>query len=238
MLKFSPANTKLQKLEKVKAIQPYLDDGRKVYSLDLLAGHTCPFAHNCLSRVIEGKIQDGKHTKFRCYAASLEVLYKNVYAAHKFNTDLVRAAPDIFSLLHSSMPKNLGVLRIHSSGDFFNQKYFDAYVKLAELNADRLFYAYTKNLNVWIKRKNNLPPNLVLTASYGGKLDHLIKPNKLRYAKVILYKEDSNDLEIDDNDSHAADPSKRNQNFCLLIHGQQMPNSEAQRALQFHKKGK
>ena len=44
-LKWSKANAKTERLhESCWAIAKYLDDGRKVYSLDLLSGYSCPFA--------------------------------------------------------------------------------------------------------------------------------------------------------------------------------------------------
>ena len=49
MLKFSIANAKIEALKKVEELQPYLADKRKVYSLDLLSGYSCPFAEKCLS---------------------------------------------------------------------------------------------------------------------------------------------------------------------------------------------
>lgn len=236
MLKWSKANGKLNKLSKVPEIQPFLQNGRKVYSLDLLTGHTCPYANECLSKVVDGKIVDGPNTKFRCYAASLEALYKAKYASDKHNTDAIRlakTAPNIFSLLNNSMPKNLGVCRIHSSGDFFNQEYFDGWIRVAEHNPDKLFYAYTKNLRVWKNRIGKIPKNFVLTASYGGKLDSMIAENNFRYAKVIFYTHEACGMEIDSDDSHAANPHKGS--FCLLIHGVMPKGSDAAKAMSLNK---
>ena len=63
-MKFSKPNTKLKRLYDVQLLQQYLRDNRKVYSFDLLSGHSCPFAKECLSKAIVSagsrKIQDGK----------------------------------------------------------------------------------------------------------------------------------------------------------------------------------
>jgi len=111
MLKFSNANTKLKKLER------FLDKGKKVYSFDLLSGHSCPFAKDCLSKAVEtvdGKrsIKDGPDTLFRCYAASQEVEYTNVYKLRKANfdtiADLIRnkaAVSMIASEIQNALPK-------------------------------------------------------------------------------------------------------------------------------------
>ena len=95
MLKYSKANTKLQKLNKVRALKKYLTGKRKVYSMDIRAGHTCPGAKDCFSKVVDGKIVDGKHTEFRCYAASLEALYTNTYNRHNENEDALKAEKSV-----------------------------------------------------------------------------------------------------------------------------------------------
>ena len=73
MLKFSKANSKTQALKLIPELQSFLGKrGRKtakVYSMDLLSGHSCPFAEKCLSRAIllpNGKrvIKDGSKTEF------------------------------------------------------------------------------------------------------------------------------------------------------------------------------
>ena len=77
--------------------------------------------------------------------------------------------------------------------------------------------------------------NFVLTASYGGRDDHLIDDPtfNLRSAKVVFSEAEAEKLglEIDHDDSHAARPSMRDKDFALLIHGTQPKGSEAATAL-------
>ena len=56
---------------------------------------------------------------------------------------------------------------------------------------------------------------------------------KLRSAKVVFSEAEAEKLglEIDHDDSHAARPSLRDQDFALLIHGTQPAGSEAAKAL-------
>jgi hypothetical protein len=236
MLKFSKANAKIEALMKVPALQKFLRDKRKVYSLDLLSGWSCPFAKECLSKVHvrdDGSrfIKDGPHTKFRCFSASQEALYPAVYDSRKHNFDLLKAADGMqgkYNLLCDSLPYNLGILRWHVGGGFFNQDYFDAAVAVAETYSDRLFYAYMKSLPYWMEWAT-LPDNLVLTASRGGRRDDLIDTHSLREAIVILEEQTAFDrgLEIDHDDSHAANPEQSQQSFALLIHGTQPKGSDA-----------
>ena len=141
-----------------------------------------------------------------------------------------------------SMPKDAGIVRIHVAGDFFNSDYMWAWWLTASENPNTLFYAYTKSLRYWIDIPNQMPilDNFILTASYGGRDDHLIDMTadspigeKLRSTKVVFSEAEAEalGLEIDHDDSHAARPSLRDQDFALLIHGTQPKGSEAATAL-------
>ena len=244
MIRFSKANRKIEKLAKRPEFAEFLRNKRKIYSFDMLSGHNCPFAKDCLSRVIlnpEGKrrIEDGEHTQFRCFSASQEVVFPAVYDLRKSNADLMRGCKtsgEMLILLRLALPDNAGIVRIHVAGDFFNQKYFDAWIALATENPDRLFYAYTKSLPYWVARLGEIPQNLVLTASRGGRRDDLIESYGLRSATVVGYdhEADAMGLEIDDDDSHAANPLKGS--FALVVHGPQIAGSAMSVALQHNKK--
>ena len=84
--------------------------------------------------------------------------------------------------------KGGGVLRVHVSGDFYAQSYFDAWMIAATDNPDITFYSYTKSLPYWIKARENgtIPSNYKLVASYGGKKDALIGENGFKFAKVCF----------------------------------------------------
>lgn len=223
MLKFSQGNAKL---------------GKDVYTFSLLSGHACPFADKCLSKAIEQpngkrKIQDGKNTEFRCFSASQEVMFNATYAARKHNFDALRklrSAKAMADLINTSLPAKACKIRIHVAGDFFNQTYFDAWIRVAEVNPDRLFYAYTKSLKFWVARLDRIPANLRLTASKGGKLDHMIKDHGLRSARVVFSESEAQDLglSIDHDDGHAMGNGG---SFALLLHGPQPKGSKASGAL-------
>lgn len=245
MLRWSNANAKIQALSLVKELKQFLKDNRKVYSFDLASGHSCPFAKQCLSKVVDGKIVDGPDTEFRCFSASQEVVYPNVFKLRMGNFNNLRkikTVKEIALAIHESIPKDLGIGRIHVGGDMFNANYMLAWGKVAELNSSRLFYAYTKSLPYWVKHRKYIDsiPNLVLTASYGGKHDDLIEKENLRFSKVILSPQEAidNGWDIDHDDDHAANPNKRLQSFALLIHGVQPKGSPAGKAVQELRKKK
>lgn len=218
MLQFSPANGKLEKLAKKLGLR-----NSQVFSLDLLAGQTCPGANLCKSHVVEvdgrRKVKDGPHCQFRCFAASLEALFPKVYDLHKRNTLAIRQASgveNIAHLIYNSIPQKAKVIRYHSFGDFFKMDYFLAAVEVAKLRPDIHFYAYTKSIPFTVGV--TLPSNFALIHSLGGKWDDM--DSGLYTAKVVYsqVEADSLGLEIDTDDSHAYFANK---NFALLIHGTQ-----------------
>ena len=254
-LNWSVANSKLKKLYKHREgiLSDWLNvkHGRKfaqVYSLDLQSGVSCPMAKHCFSVARERDdgsrfIQDGKHTEFRCFSASQEAQYTGVYRKRRDNFETLRPLDrhQIATLLHETLPLDAGIVRAHVAGDMFKESYFRAWLDLAKARPNVLFYAYTKMLNLWVKHRPRVErlPNFVLTASRGGKLDHLIETDGLREARVILSPDQASDLgPIDDDDSHAANPATRHDSFRLLIHGTQPPGSAASKALQILKKAK
>jgi len=209
---------------------------KNIISFSLSSGWSCPFALKCYSKAdpVTGKISDGPKTEFRCFTASQEALYPSLrrQSIHNFESlRKVRSTDTMVEMIQEALPavkKNgLGkVVRIHVGGDFFNQKYFDAWSIVARNNPERIFYAYTKSLQYWINRLSDIPVNFKLTASKGGTLDHLIDMYNLKYAEVVYSQKEADDLgfEIDHDDSHAF---KGNDSFALIIHGTQPAGSKA-----------
>ena len=215
---------------------------KKTLIFDLPAGRTCPNAHECKSYVVmndNGKttLKDGDNNIFRCYAASQENQYPNVYKARKYNLDLILKSLKgeygfykTYELINASIQKhitkNIKKVRIHSSGDFFNGEYLRCWLAVARLNPLIKFYCYSKSLHLF-GTNISLPNNFYLTASFGGLRDDLIHKGYFKRWAIVVNSEDEaikkgiehigKPYEIDNDDSHCfkADP------FALLIHGTQ-----------------
>ena len=243
-LTFSPANAKLQHLSHVRSLKPYLRNGRKVFSFDLLSGYTCPHAKTCLAKgrvnPITGTraIEDGPDMEVRCYSASQEAAFKPTFAMRQRNFDAVRVYKDptaLADLITSQLPRNIGILRLHVAGDMFNQCYFNSWLEVAKRRDDILIYTYTKAVPYWLAMRSTVRKrkNLVLTASYGGRYDHLITPRRLRSVRIVTTTAAAKRLQlpIDHDDRHAADPTTRSQPFALLLHGVQPAGSPAAAAV-------
>lgn len=208
--------------------------GKNIHTFSIPAGHSCPFSSDCLSKADKatGSLTDGKNTEFRCFSAVAEARFPSVRDSRWKNYDLLKKAKttaQMATLIQNSLHRNVKNIRIHVSGDFFNQNYFDAWLQVAIANPGIVFYGYTKSLKYWVERLDYIPSNFRLTASYGGREDHLIEEFGLRSAKVVFSEKEAEDLglPIDHDDSHAYDYEG---NFALLLHGSQPKGTKAGKA--------
>lgn len=217
LLKFSAGNKKLAKY---------------IATFTLPAGKCCPFAEAC--RTVVG-IKDNKpkiydlqtgtnHMQFRCYAANLEALYPQLRTMVNYNLNLLKSCStfeNMVDLIDDSLPREYEVIRLHVGGDFFSEDYFKAWVYVAKLNPEILFYGYTKSIPYWVKWKDIIPANMVLTASYGGKHDDMIEINDLKNVKIFTAEHEAymDGRKIDKDDSLARNPNVKR--FGLLLHGNQ-----------------
>ena len=229
-LKFSKGNAKL---------------GKQTLIFNLPAGKTCPGASLCKAFAVMGdngktRVQDGAETVFRCFAASSEAQYPATFAARAYNLQTIvealrdgSAADLINEGIQSHRTKNTKLVRIHESGDFFSGVYLDAWIEVAHRNPDLKFYCYSKSLQLFVNFK--LPTNFYMTASYGGKFDHLIDEGYFtRYSKVVMNDSEAEELglQVDHDDSHCFGDKP----FALLVHGIQPKGSIAAAKLKERKR--
>ena len=233
LLKFGRANDKLKKLETRL--------GKRLYTISLKAGYSCPGANLCFAKY-DAKAKtviDGKGAEFRCFAASLEAVFKGFEQNNQHNFDLLREAKTeqaMFELIVASV-KSLskpGIIRVHVSGDYFNVSYFKAWMRAAAEFPEINFYSYTKSIHILNECVEAIPANFSITCSEGGKFDHLIS-DRFKTAKVVFSVEAAAVLgmEIDHDDYHAA---VGRESFALLLHGSQAGGTAASRAWQVNKK--
>ena len=194
----------------------YLPKG--TWTFNLPSGWSCPHAKECLAFADRetGKIMDGNQQEFRCYSATTErypSVRKQVWANfdglkhHKF--------AEVVQMLLEALPNKATHVRIHGGGDFFSQNYFDAWLEVCRRRPNIQFWAFTKSLPFWVARKKEIPINLSLTASYGGRSDFLIEEHNLRYALVVQSEAEASarSLPVDMHDFHAM---RRGGSFALV----------------------
>ena len=216
-LKFSFYNSKIHKLAKHLGLPI-----NSVIAFDLPAGHTCPMADKCKATAnkITGRITDGKNMQFRCYAASTEVVFPSARQNRWHNFEELKKSTNMSGLIEESLPRDVKVVRIHSSGDFFNEKYFEAWCKVAKNHPEINFFGYTKVLPYV---KANKPDNFKLVYSYGGKLDDKLENEPVSYVVNSMQDAINKGLPV----SCQSDPADdydyimSQKSFALVIHGMQ-----------------
>jgi hypothetical protein len=208
--------------------------GKRVAVFSLPSGHACLFAKLCKASAdrVTGKVSDGPHSQFRCFATVPETLFKNVRESRWHNWELLKAArtmKNMVALITCSIPSSATHIRFNASGDFFSQNYFDAWLEVAKNDPSRIYYGYSKALPFWVKRLDKIPSNFHLVASMGGTHDYLIEKYNLRNARVVFSEGETKllGLPIDHTDEHVWNYPG---NFCVLIHGTQPKGSDAGKA--------
>ena len=138
---------------------------------------TCPNAAACING---------------CYAKAGAYLFSNV--AQAFERRLTIAQSDDFVAL---MIKEIDInraerIRIHDSGDFFNEEYLYKWLTIMTLRPNVEFYAYTKMVSMFKAVQASLPKNFTVIFSFGGTEDKLIDVNKDRHSLVFSSDEELN----------------------------------------------
>lgn len=222
LLKFSKNNSKLHELAHYLGFRK-----SQVAAFDLPAGFTCPAAHLCRAYANRetGRITKGEHMQFLCYAAKLEAAFPNARKAHWHNFDLLKAAGmhdanAMASLILASMPNGVKVIRIHSSGDFFNTAYFQAWTLVAAAHPEIVFFGYTKVLGLLSMER---PANFHLVYSFGGRHDEQAIAQSVPMSVVVENTEEAARLGLPVACPTATDPDDynyivRGESFALVLH--------------------
>jgi len=218
-LTYSIGNEKLLAMAKSLGLK-----ANQVTSFDLPAGHTCPAADICqsFSNRDTGKITDGKNCQFRCYASSMEARYTATRKAHWRNFDALKnlSSEKMVELILATLPKETKIVRIHASGDFFSKRYFQAWVKVAEIRTDIQFFGYTKILPYVNSPK---PDNFRLIYSFGGKMDSKVTCEPIAYVVKNIAEAIERGLHpaCIDNPADDFQMIMNGRTFALCLHGTQ-----------------
>lgn len=133
----------------------------------------CPFAKDCV--------------KF-CYAQKGAYSWSNVKPAFEKRYELTKT-DNFIDLMNSEIKrKKVDFLRIHDSGDFYSKAYIQKWFTIANDNPNVKFYAYTKSFILF--QGLNIPDNLDIIFSEGGKHDKLINTKVDRHARIFDNKND------------------------------------------------
>ena len=179
--------------------------GVRVFNFTLPALETCPNAGACAKG---------------CYAMQGAYRWSNVYKKHKAN--LLRTKQPEFEgeIITEVRKKRVNRVRIHDAGDFYCREYAEKWIRIAKACPDVEFYAYTKMVRMFKYELRNMPDNLTIIYSYGGKQDRDIEQDIDRHSQVFATKEDldaAGYIDASKDDSMAL--CKHNHRVGLVYHG-------------------
>lgn len=198
----------------------------RMVSFDLRAGLTCPAALLCLAHfdAKQNKLIDGENAKFRCYAASQEAVYKNTRMLRERNEELSKL--DNFEEIITNEIKRLNItaIRIHSSGDFYNGRYMQKWIRIAQMNPNVRFFGYTKMAS-FVKFLNS-QPNMYFVYSNGGVYDgkEILKGIPSNTVVKNHYQARKQGLTVTCEKNHKSSDYEMimtSKSFCIIVHGTQ-----------------
>ena len=179
-----------------------------IISFDMTAIQTCPFANDC---------------KEYCYAEKIQKRYPNVAKKWAKNYEISQSY-NFVNIANESLKAlpNTKFVRVHSSGDFYNLEYAKKWVKIAKMNRNIVFYAYTKS-QIFFKNLA-LPENFLIVQSLPMLKDVYFNPN-LKVAQIFYSLEDYNNaieygnyIGAKDEDLEAVKAMILGKNIALLDH--------------------
>lgn len=132
-----------------------------IWTFSLPAGKTCPMTGHYVTRA-------ARQLRERNYHLSKTLDFKYI-------------------IMDQIIKKQIGMVRIHDSGDFYDTFYANKWLTIAKAIPECLFYAYTKQVSLFKIQEcgGYMPPNFRLIYSYGGLEDELINPETDRHARVF-----------------------------------------------------
>jgi hypothetical protein len=161
-----------------------LENNTKIFNFSISAYKTskgklvCPFAKECIKFCYA---QKGNYKRFPNVFKSLEKKY-----------NISRGANFVELMSKEVKRKKANYIRIHDSGDFYSKEYLNKWLTIAKENKSVIFYAYTKSVSFF--NGLQLPKNVKIIFSEGGKLDKTIDTSKHRHARIFKGVNALNDL--------------------------------------------
>lgn len=128
-----------------------------------------------------------------CYAQKAERLYKATLPFRERNFEMSKQKDfvDIMIKALKGIEHKVRAVRIHESGDFYNQEYLDKWVEIAKAFPKIIFTAYTKSLHLDFSKAKKTK-NMVLFASIDPTTpEYILKANTIRHKATVVKKGDT-----------------------------------------------
>lgn len=120
-----------------------------------------------------------------CYALAGAYRFSNVAKAFERRLEATLTDDFIPAMLSDIDKQRAERIRIHDSGDFYNEEYLDRWLTIIKVRPNVQFYAYTKMVSLFKKRTLDIPSNFTVIFSFGGTEDKLIDVVTDRHSLVF-----------------------------------------------------
>jgi len=131
---------------------------------------TCPGAGEC---------------KKICYARAGRMLMSSATKAMARRFEQSKQSDFVPNMVDEIGRRKVNAIRIHDSGDFYNTVYLGKWINIAKQHPDITFFAYTKMVRMFKNLRFELPHNLKIIYSMGGKWDNEIDTVNDCHARVF-----------------------------------------------------
>lgn len=171
-----------------------------------------------------------------CYALAGAYRFSNVAQAFERRLAVTQSADFVPLMLREIDLNRAERIRIHDSGDFFNEEYLYKWLTIMELRPNVEFYAYTKMVSMFKKLTDKLPKNFTVIFSFGGTEDKLIDVTTDRHSLVFESVEQLNAAGYADASNQDDVALGSNPNIGLVYHGtKNIENTNWQKVKRFKK---
>jgi hypothetical protein len=164
---------------------------------------TCPGAKDCING---------------CYARGGFFLMPSVRKAYERNLQLTQSKDFVGLMVREIKVKQVKIVRIHASGDFYSKGYLASWLKIMVQCPDVKFYAYTKMIPLFRGLGFALPDNFTVIFSEGGKYDAMISDHD-RHARVFQTRRDMIAAGYADTTTNDIRAMGKNPKIGLVYHG-------------------
>lgn len=122
-----------------------------------------------------------------CYAKRTEAFRPSARKKRKENYDATLKHLDFIVEIDKEIKeKRLKLVRIHESGDFYSQEYLSSWIKIAKLNPDTIFRAYTRSFQLDF---SDVPGNMLIGYSVDPSTEKF-PPKNVQQCIIVTKEED------------------------------------------------
>lgn len=126
--------------------------------------------------------------KQHCYTIKAERMYKAVLPYRERNFELSKSPDFVSRMVQEINAGKFKCIRIHESGDFYNQEYLNKWKEIARALPGVTFFAYTKSYA--LLNFKYMPRNFIIRASIDETTPLILKPFYDKLLKAAVLKKD------------------------------------------------